>query len=119
MFHGAVSSEVIRTVFHGLLQCFSDSGAPKVHIKPSICRFSLDGPGADGLEGDDNHFLGCYTRFCPRLSQTYRYCVYSVCLSSTLVDLPFDTYVPAISFRIRPQHWVRTCPFCMFLTLKL
>ena len=90
-----------------VLSYFQLSGSPTVHVFPCYCNFSLDGPGAAGVEGDDHHFMGTYGRYCPRLSKSYFYCLYTVSLSTTLVDLPLDAFVPAISYRIRPQHWVR------------
>ena len=98
--------EVFYPVLCDVLTYFQTAGSPSVYVFPSTCNFSLDGPYASGVEGDGHYFMGTYTRYCPRLSRSYIYCIYTLCLSTTIVSLPFETCVPAISYRIRPQHWV-------------
>ena len=85
---------------------FQHAGSPYVYVFPSSCNYSLDGPGAAGVEGTESHFMGTYSRYCPRLSKSYFYCLYTLSLSTTIVGLPFETCVPAVSYRIKPQHWV-------------
>ena len=80
--------------------------APPVCLVPTLSSFYLEGPGSDGVEQGAGYFLGCYMNYCPRLQSDYCYSLYTVCFSTTFLEIPAESIYSEVVHRIRPEHWV-------------
>ena len=81
--------------------------APVVYLVPNSSAFALDGPGSDGISQGGGHFIGCYWNICPVLRAEYCYTVYTLCFSTTFLEIPPETVYSELFYRIRAEHWVR------------
>ena len=85
--------------------------APTVYLVPNLSSFSLDGPGSDGIEQGAGYLLGCYQNYCPCLQTEFCYFLYTICFSTTFLEIPPESIYSEVVHRIRPEHWVRFSPF--------
>lgn len=104
---------LIYSNLKSLYQYFIDAGAPAAYVVPNFSSFSFDGPGSDGLAQGEGFFIGSYSSVCPHLRADYLYAVYTICFSTTFLDLPYEAISAEIVHRIRPHHWV-SLEFCFF-----
>lgn len=84
------------------------SDAPTVCLVPDRGSFGLEGPGSDGVEQGAGYLLGCYTHYCPQLQSDYCYSLYTICFSTTSLEIPAESICSEVVHRIRPEHWVNS-----------
>lgn len=102
MLHPGLSIVFLKTIY----EFFISMDAPPVCLVPTLSSFSLDGPGSDGVEQGAGFFMGCYLNYCPRLRMDYCYSIYTICFSTTFLEIPAETIYSEVVHRIRPEHWV-------------
>ena len=85
---------------------FTTCGAPPVYLVPNGSAFALEGPGSDGICQGAGHFIGCYWNICPVLKAEFCYTLYTLCFSTTFLEIPSETIYSELFYRIRPEHWV-------------
>ena len=93
-------------LLEAIMTYFNQVGAPVVYSVPNISCFGLEGPGADGLEQGEGFIIGCYMGKCSLLDAEYCYAIYSICFSTSFVDLPYDFVYGEINHHLTSTHWV-------------
>ena len=106
VFHEILHPEFVLDQLKGIFTYLTESGAPTVYVTPNASAFALDGPGSDGICQGAGYFIGCYWNYCPVLREEYCYTVYTMCFSTTFLDMPCETIYSELFYRIRPEHWV-------------
>ena len=94
---------------------FITMDAPPVCLVPNLSSFCLEGPGSDGVEQGAGYLLGCYMNYCPRLQSDYCYSLYTICFSTTFLEIPAESIYSEVVHRIRPEHWVSSLFLILFL----
>ena len=107
VFHQQYHPEHLYSQLKSIYGYFVTADAPSVCLVPNLCSFEVDGPGSDGVEQGAGYFLGCYLNYCPRLQSEYCYSLYTICFSTTFLEIPPETIYSEVIHRIRPEHWVR------------
>ena len=106
VFHKILHPEFVFDYIKKIFSYLNESGAPSVYVSPNASAFALEGPESDGVCQGAGFFIGCYWNYCPVLRKEYCYVLYTICFSTTFLEMPDETVYSELFYRIRPDHWV-------------
>ena len=107
MFHGFRHDQIVMPQFETMMTYLVAVVSPVANVVPSLSCFGVEGVGSDGVEQGAGFFLGYYERNCPILKSRFCYAIYTVCFSTSFVDLPYEAIYAEINHNMQPRHWVR------------